>query len=116
MTSFGKCQQCKAIGKLDEIGTLDPDTTRPVVLKLCRTCASKTLHLNREQRRDIQRDISRAEYQVAKWGKVKPKKTRARDDAKRIRPKKPSTILVPSQEPEQQKPAEKRSKGGIIIP
>lgn len=126
MSSFGKCQSCEALGKLEEVGTLDPETMRPVVMKLCRGCAPKYLHVNRKQRRDITQGIERAERQVAKWGKVKPKKVRLPDDAKRIRPRKPSPILLPKQEPETVPskpktspiilPGGERSKEGILLP
>jgi hypothetical protein len=109
---YGKCQGCEALGQLASVGTISPETSRPIVLQLCRACSPKYLHLNRQQRRALGRTVelmSRPGY--------KPKRVRPRDDARRIRPKKPSPILVPS-EPEQPKPKpqEKRSKGGLILP
>lgn len=127
---FGKCQRCSALGSLETVGTLDPETMKPVVLNLCRACAPLYLRANRSVRRAIQQGMDRV---ARHGGKVKTKVKRPRDDAKRIRPKKAPTILPPPErtpapvptkppspiitmpEPEK-KSQEKRSKGGIILP
>ena len=111
--SYGKCQRCDALGQLEPVGTLVPESMKPVVLQLCRACAPKYLHLNRRQRRGVQQTVQRF---VRHGGKPKVKQVRPRDDAKRIRPKKPSPILLPSEPQKPEHPTEKRSKGGIILP
>jgi hypothetical protein len=107
--SYGKCQRCEALAQLQPVGTIDPKIG-PVVLQLCQQCSPLYLHLNRVQRRHLNK--------LATHPPKKPKCPPDNATLKRIRAKaqekKPSQIVLPSEAPPQIVMPEK--KGGLILP
>ena len=118
--SFGKCQRCDTLGKIETVGTLDGDTGTPVVLTLCSQCSKLYLHLNREQRRSIAKTLR----QKPKAPKKKPDNWTLQSIRQKAREKRKSILVMPGNAPEAPEtpkspivvPQEKRSKGGLILP
>jgi hypothetical protein len=107
--SYGKCERCEALGQIERVGTIDLKSSSPVVLMLCSQCSKLFFKLNRAERRNLLRKKKPAKHKPDNWT-LQQIRAKANE-------KKKSPILLPTDKPaEPEKPVEKRSKGGLILP